>query len=636
MLESLMSRGTIGTLTIRNRLVFAPVEPLAGLAGGRVPANLTDFYKERGLGGAGLVIVGHVYSWPEQAEGCLGLWEDGQIPGWRELTKQVKDTGAAIAVQLGGRGVRRHNGEAVAPTAMTFACDPARPRALEVKEIKEFARAYGEAAARAREAGFDAVEIHAAHGKLLSLFLSPYSNRRTDEYGGSTENRCRFAGEILKAIHERAGSDFPVIFRYSADDMLTGGVTEEEGIAIALEMKKSGVSAFHVSAGNQEQSWTTSFSFFWPHECLVRYAAPVRKATGLPVITVGKISDAVSADRIIRDEKADFVAMARPLIADPYLLKKTLEGRPQDIRRCIYCLNCTTAKERRLSTPGLCCTVNPFVLREGSFRLTPTASPKKIMVIGGGLSGMEAALVLAQRGHDVEIREASPALGGQWLAASASPDKNDFKTLIPYLTHSLRQAGVRIFTNSPVTETDIAAAQADMFILATGAIPRELPVEKLPGAPEVVQGMDVLLGKPVRGPNVVVVGGRYIGLEAADLLAGQGMQVSLVEALELGHGTIHRISDMYRNRLVDKGVYLYPNAPVLRLSRGGVDIADHGSLLKIPADTVVTAIGTVPVRNLQDVLEKDGRPWYGTGDCTGIGDALLAIRSGAELGISLP
>lgn len=636
MLESLMRRGHIGTLSIRNRLIFAPVEPLAGLPGGRVPSNLIDFYRERALGGTGLIIVGHVYSWPEQAEGCLGLWEDGQIAGWRELTEQIRDTGASIAVQLGGRGVRRHNGEAVAPTSMVFACDPTRPRSLEIKEIQAFARAYGEAAARAREAGFDAVEIHAAHGKLLSLFLSPYSNRRTDEYGGSTENRCRFAGEIMASIREHAGEDFPVIFRYSADDMLTGGVTPEEGVSIALEMKKAGVSAFHVSAGNQEQSWTTSFSFFWPHECLVHYAAPIKEATGLPVITVGKITDAVSADRVIREGKADFVAMARPLIADPYLLKKTLEGHPGDIRRCLYCLNCTTAKERRLSTPGLCCTVNPFVLREGSFRLTATKSPKRILVIGGGLSGMEAALILAQRGHEVELREAAASLGGQWLAASSSPDKADFRTLIPCLTHALKKAGVHIRLNSPVSAADISTSSADIFVLATGAKPRELPVERVQGSPEVVQGIDVLLGKPVKGPKVVVVGGRYIGLEAADLLAGRGLQVSLVEALELGHGTIHRISDMYRNRLVEKGVYLYPHAPVLRLSEGGVDIADHGSLLKLPADTVVTAIGTVPVQTLRVALEQDGRPWHAIGDCAGIGDALLAIRSGAELGISLP
>lgn len=639
-LEHLLQPGQIGGLEVPNRLVFAPIATRGAGPEGAMTPHLRRFYEERIKGGVGLVIMGHTYCWREEKTGGnMGLWSDEHIPPLAELTRFAHERNVCMAVELGGRGTRRPDGQSMAPSAMRFGFEPNVPREISVAELAFFVEHYGEAARRAREAGFDAVEIHAAHGKLVSLFLSAYSNRRTDAYGGSLEKRTLFARQIVEEIKKRAGSDFPVIFRYSADDMIEGGNTAEDGVEIARIMSRVGVDAFEVSAGNQEKGWNTSFSYFFPKMCLSDLPRPIGDATGKPVIAVGKIGDPLMAEHILESGKADFVSMGRPLIADPFLLLKAREGRYRDIKRCLYCLNCFTFDKRTAEIPlrGITCTVNPAVMREAEFdNPVPADPPRNIMVVGGGLAGMEAARVLAGRGHRVTLYEKDAELGGQWIVASRAEHKADFRTLVPWLTRTLVEAGVSVRTRTTVDRALLETEKPDVVVLATGAKPRDLRVDRpAQGGPGVVQGMDVIMDRADAGRRVVVVGGRYIGMEAAEKLARQGHEVSLVEALDLGHGTINRLSGLYRNRLVEADVHLYPRSPLLRFTTTGVDVANNGSMLSLPCDTVVLAIGTAPVNDLTADLNALGVEWHAIGDCKRIGDALYAIRDGALLGREL-
>lgn len=643
-LEKLLEPGRIGGLELPNRLIFAPIAVRAAGPEGRMTDELNRFYLERAQDGPGLIVLGHTYCWrEEQTGGYMGLWDDEHIAPLARLVQAVHGHGVRLAVQLGGRGTRRPDGKSMAPSVMRFGFEPDLPREITSDEIDYFVEHYGQAARRAREAGIDAVEIHAAHGKLVSLFLSAYSNRRSDEYGGSLEKRTLFARRIVAAVKREAGADFPVIFRYSADDMLEGGNTPEDGVGIARIMSAAGVDAFTTSAGNQERGWNTAFSYFFPKMCLVHLARPIGDATGKPVIAVGKIGDPLMAESVLREGRADFVSLGRPYIADPHLLRKARAGRYRDIRRCVYCLNCFTSDTRtaEIPSPGITCTVNPAAVREAQFEnTTPTAAARRIAVIGGGLAGMEAARTLARRGHKVTLYEKEAELGGQWLVASHADYKSDFRTLIPWLIHDMDQVGVTVRTGTAVDATLLRSlrdlGELDAVVLATGAVPRDLRVDRpAEGGPDVVQGMDVIMDRARVGRRVVVVGGRYIGMEAADKLARQGREVSLVEALDLGHGTIARLSGVYRNRLVEADVHLYPRSPLLRFTSTGVDVANNGSMLSLPCDTVVLAIGTVPVNDLAADLDALGVEWHAAGDCKRIGDALYAIRDGAMAGRKL-
>lgn len=641
-LEKLLTPGRIGNMELNNRLVFAPIAARGAGPEGTLSDALARFYEVRAKGGMGLVIMGHTYCWrEEQTDGAMGLWCDAHIPPLADLVRRMHSYGPKVAVELGGRGTRRPDGHSIAPSPVRFAFEDKPPKEIPVEQIEYFVECYGQAARRAREAGFDAVEIHAAHGKLVSLFLSSYSNRRTDAYGGTLEKRTLFPRQIVQAIRKQAGEDFPIIFRFSVDDMVEGGNTLEDGKQIARIMAAEGVDAFECSAGNQEKGWNTSFNYFFPRNCLAHLARPVGEASGKPVITVGKIHDPLAAELLLEEGAADFISLGRPFITDPELLIKAREGRYRDIKRCIYCLNCFTYKSRkdRIPTPGITCTVNPAAMREAEFpKPEPAAEPRRILIAGGGLAGMEAAHTLAERGHHVDLYEKAEDLGGQWIVAGKATYKSDFRTLIPWMLNAMKEAGVHVHTGVEVNRALLEQERPDVVVLATGAVPRGLPAavdRPAHGGPSVVQGMDVIMDRAEVGDRVVVVGGRYIGMEVAIKLAKQGKDVSLLEAMEIGHGGIPRLVGIYRNEMVAAKVRFYPNSPLLRLNSEGVDAANNGSMLTLPCDTVVLAIGTVPVNNLVEDLEDLGLEYHAIGDCRQIGDALYAIREGAQIGRKL-
>ncbi len=637
----LFEPGRLGTLTVPNRIVYSPMSLRSTDGHGHYTETAIASMELRAEGGCGLVIAPGAMAWPSSTGYGLSvsIAEDDAIPYMREVARRIKRHGARAALQIGARGTRTEGGaESIAPSAMRFGYEAKIPRELTVEEIEGFVRDFGQAARRAREAGFDAVLLHACTGKLLSMFMSPYSNRRTDCYGGTTENRMRFVLDALAAMKKEAGRDFPVMVRMSVDERLgERGVQTEEGVRMAAMLDAAGADGIQVMSGTQERIWNTSCGYFYPDAYAEGLNRPVRDAVNCALIAAGKLGNPDVAEAVLERGDADFISLGRPLLVDPFWPKKVLEGRYGEIRRCIGCLNCFTFASRKDIEPrGVSCTVNPGVLREPEFdMISPAESRKRILVVGGGLAGMEAAAVLAARGHEVELHEAAEELGGQWIIASHAPYRKDYRSLVPWLEYRMCMSGVRVFLNSRVDADRLLRIAPGYVVLATGAEPRKLPLSA--SRPEVVQGCDVIMDRVRPGQRVVVVGGRYIGMESAVKLAETGRHVSIIDAGEIAQNTNPRLSGVYRDRLVELGVYMYPNTPLLGFTGDGVDAAHIGSLLHLPCDTVVLAIGTVSVKapELEDAAARCGAGCRRIGDCRKIGDALYAIREGAELGREL-
>lgn len=636
-MEKVFEKGFIGNVELKNRIVMAPIQSRAADANGFVTDRLIAYLVERAKNDVGLIIMQHSFAWKEaQISHGLGLWDDKFIPKLKELTDAVHAAGAKISIQVGGRGTKQESGmEVYAPSPVRGSWDNEVPRELSIEEIRQYITYYGQAALRVKKAGFDFIDIHGAHGKLISQFLSPYTNRRIDVYGGSIENRARFPKEIIEEIKKVCGDDFPVIMRMNGSDYLDGGLTVKEAIEQAKIFVAAGVDALHISGGAQETCNMTDAPYMCGEAIHVPVIREIKKAVHVPVIAVGRITNLYMADKILEDGDADFIALGRPLVADPTLVKKYQEGKADKVRRCIYCLNCSTwGKRPQLIERGIGCTVNPSTFREKDFaeRMEATEDAKYIVVVGGGLAGMEAAKTLAQRGHKVELYEKDSVLGGQWLAASAPQKNGSYRTLIPYMTEEMKDAGVDIFTDCEMTMEKLQKLSPDYVILATGATARILHLDGEDRAPQIVTGIDVLLNNVVTGNKVVVIGGRYIGMEVAAELAERGKHVSLVEAGEIGQNTIPRIFIEMRNRIVKANVFMYSHSPVLRYTATGVDIANGKTLLHLDADTIVLAAGTVPNKKLENALKGTDILYKTIGDCNHIGDALDAISSGAEIG----
>ena len=500
---------------------------------------------------------------------------------------------------------------------------------MSVEEIKRYVEEVAEGAKMLAEVGFDALELHACTGKFLSTFLSPYTNHRTDEYGGSTYNRARFVIEILQAMREAVGPDIALIVRLGVDDLMgEDSLTIEDGKMIAQHIAPY-VDAIQPSTGFNEFKWTITPSYYYQQGYMLPYTQTIKENVDVPIIAMGKLGDPVLAEQVVESGKADFINLGRPLFVDPEWVTKAAKGENSKILRCIGCVNCFMENDRREIVPSQrSCTLNPSLLREESFNnLIPTETPKKVLVAGGGLAGIESAITLAKRGHDVTLCEQQEQLGGQWIIASHETEKVDYRTLLPYKKRQLEEAGVKVELNTKVNKVYLEQYKPEAVIVATGAVPKEIPIER-----DDCLFNDVIMGTAEVGQKVVVIGGRFVGMEAATILANQGKHVSLVDMTEIGQNCNPRIAGISRNRLVESGVYMYPSCPVRRFTKDGVEITHMHLPLTLKADTVVFAVGTKPQNELKNILDEMGIFHIEIGDCKRIGDALLAIRDGAEAG----
>ena len=633
----------INTLLIKNRIVFPAMCTKYAAPDGGVTERMLRYYEERAKGGAGLVTIEATSVDPTGNSFSRGLSiaDDARLPGLTDLARRVKRHGARISIQLqhGGRAaLPQFSGHAVPLVSAIPGVTPYDNSViLSEEEIARLVGCWGKAAIRAREAGFDAVEIHGAHGYLISQFLSPYTNRRTDGYGGSLENRMRFALEVCRKVRESVGPDFPVTYRMSAVEGLPGGTTLEDSVALAKRLVADGIDALHVSVGLRETNFMVS-----PPACVEKgWNAPLSRAVrdgieaAVPVIVAGRVADEQTAQGIIDRGDADMVAMGRALIADPFLPAKVAAGEAGDIIRCVGCNEGCVAGSARGT--GVGCALNPLSGAEGKYDLEPVASPKKVAVIGGGPAGMQAALAARFRGHTVDLYEKSDRLGGLLNVACKPPHKEDLGHVTGWFERQLKRAGVGLHLGAALTPEAVRDLSADAVIAATGSSP------VFPGfcrkARNAVVAQSILSGEAKAGEKALVIGGGLIGCETAEFLAAQGSDVTILELQpELAKDMESRTRRYLMQRLREYGTRFLTSTQVLEVTEEGKVKA------KFPSgserwlddfDTLVIAVGYRAENALAAELEEMGCPCVRVGDCASVGKILTAIESGFQAGCSI-
>ena len=625
----------IGTTELKNRIVMPPMATNFSAEDGSVTKRLKNYYVERARGSVGLIIVEGAYVEPRGKGSVrqLAVDHDNKIPGLRELAMAVHANGAKVALQLFHGGRQSHSSiigtQPVSPSEVYCRLTRETPRALAVKEIKDVVEAFAEAARRTKEAGFDAVEIHGAHGYLINQFLSPLTNKRTDQYGGDVKGRTRFLLEILERVREKVGSGYPVLCRINGDDYIEGGITLEEAKAIAKMLEAGGVDALHISGGIYDSPVpVTTAPMVLPRGHMVHLAAGIKGVVNVPVIAVGRINDPELAEEILQQGKADLVSMGRALLADPYLPKKAAAGALDEINRCTACDECIS---RLFFNEEIACSVNAALGREEEYRIEKAEVAKRVLVVGGGPAGMEAARVSALRGHEVILYEKSDRLGGQLNLAAVPPHKEEIKNVIAYLEPQIRKLGVKIILEKEVTPSLVEKIKPDVVFIATGSVPI-IPENLEVKGGNIVTANDVLAGVASVGERVVVVGGGMVGAETAEFLAERGKKVTVLEMLgRIGVDMVPMVIMLLYRRLKELGVVMLTNAKVEEIREDGVVYEKDGKKQTVEADSVVLAMGSKPNIGLMKALEGRVAELYAIGDAKELGNVLNAIHEGSRL-----
>jgi 2,4-dienoyl-CoA reductase-like NADH-dependent reductase (Old Yellow Enzyme family)/thioredoxin reductase len=640
---ALFRPGDIGGLRLKNRLIMPAMGTQLSDAEGKATERLLDYYRARARGGVGLITPQFAsVSSDATLRFTMAIYDDSHIPDWKRVVDAVHEAGAKICIQLMHIGLLfLYSG--FLPGGMSIPVPSLVPwlragmpyRELTEEDIDRYIADFAEGARRAKEAGADAVELHACHGCLVGTFLSPVTNRRTDQYGGSVENRARFARRIVEGMREKVGPQLAILVRINASDDVEGGVTVDEVVQQALILETAGADAISVSGGFEFWSTLSIPSYPYPEGPMLPLAEKIKKAVKVPVVAAGKIGVEM-AERAVGDGRVDFIAMARPLLADPELPNKLREGRLEEVRWCIYCNNCLKSATDPNAGP-MSCSVNPFVSREAKYPFQAAEPPKKVMVAGGGLAGMETAVYLAERGHHVSLYEKDNELGGQWNVACASPGKDGYARLTDYLRRSLDKHGVVVTLGTEVTRDMVLEKKPDVVVVATGAVPLGL---KVPGGTRqhVVQGHDVIAGKAEVKGRVAVVGGRFIGMEVAIWLKEQGKEVSLVTRAGLGEDGIKLEQFTFKtlaDRLIELNVPLFLNTTVLEITDKAVVVSLGDQVFFVPADTVILSVGMCCEDRLAKELEGIDPEVYTVGDCIRPQDASTVSYQAARLAASI-
>lgn len=630
----------INRMTLENRMIVSAMVTNYCTPDGMATEKFIAYHEHKARGGWGLIIT-EDYAVTPTAGGFVrlpGLWEDAQIESHRRLTDRIHRAGGKIAAQIYHAGRETSSAitgeQPVAPSAVKEPTMPEVPRELTVSEIQELVKRFGDCARRAKEAGFDAVELHGAHGYLVGAFASPFSNKRSDEYGGTISNRARFAMEIIQDIKKKCGNDYPVIYRMSAVEFVPGGLEIEEAKVLARLVEEAGADCIHCSQGVYASTHTIIPPSIVPRAAYVNNAAEIKSVVGVPVIAVGRINDVDVAESVLTSGKADMVTMARASLADPDMPNKVKEGHRDEVIWCIGCLQGCAGENGK----GRCvrCLVNPLTGMEDEYDLTPVPQPKRVMVVGGGVSGCEAAISAAVKGHKVTLIEKSDHLGGQWIPASVPNGKAEFTSFICWQRQQLQKMNVQVLLNTTVDQELVQLYEPEVVIAATGSSPF---IPKIKGYDRdfVVNAHDVLTGRVEAGRNVVVIGGGLVGAETADLLSMQCSKVSVIEMLpEIMKDGEKSPARYMKERFEEYGVDIYTSTKLVEIGANQIIAEKDGRELIInDVDTVVIAVGVRTNMEIVNVLEHLSCKVIKVGDANGVKNGYLGIREGYEAGLNL-
>ena len=629
--------GRIGSMWLKNRMIMPAMGTNLGNADGTISDNIVNYYARRAEGGIGLVVT-EVCS-PEHEGICIpGEMEIGDVkfmPGLSRIPHAVHANGGKVALQLAHAGCFATEAligtQAKTPSGIGSLQLPGEnPRSMSTDEVKDLVKKYGIAAERGRTCGYDAIELHGAHGYLPLQFFSPYTNKRDDEYGGSLENRARFALEVIREIKDKAGQDFPLIYRMSGAEYVDGGFTTEMACQLAVWAEEAGADAIHVSAGTWDARIQNFFdvmageldhegmelmegigtsvwvpSHYTRRGSLMHLAAEIKKHVSVPVIAVCSITPDMG-EEMLEAGDADFIAFGRQSIADPDFPNKLMAGEPEKIRPCLRCNECLAEV---MQNCGLLCAVNPEAGQEyeGYMLNIPALKPKNVAVVGGGPGGMQAALTAVERGHNVTLFEQSDHLGGQLTFASLPDFKSEFKDYLDYMRRTVEASDIEVKLNTRADLDTLKNGGYDEVIMATGAVP-VIPHMIEGDHEEVLNPLDVLGGTVETEDTIVVCGGGLVGCEVALELAEQGKKVTMIDLLD-GIAPDMAIYSKWvlQARLAQAGVKIYAHHAITKMSRNEVLARnlENEEILSITGDSVISCLGMRSNRNLLDEIVKD-------------------------------
>lgn len=640
----LFSPCNIGNVEIKNRICKAPQTSGLSNLDGSVSPRLVRYYEDLANGEVGMIIVEYAYVdrlYSKSASNQLAICDDEYIVGLGWLADTIKNLGSVPCIQIEHCGRQRFLG----PPMKSASANPwplmyerygqaAIPQELTIEEIHEIVEAFGKAAWRAKTAGFEVVEIHGAHGYLITNFLSKFTNQRTDWYGGSRENRFRFLEQVFTRCKEYVGEDFPIIVRLSGTDYEPDGMSIEDTIYYAKRLEEMGCAAIDVSGGDHHMMihQVTPMQLSKGHN--VWAAEAIKKEVSIPVFATGSITLPEYAEEILESGKGDFISMGRPLLADPFWAKKAMEGHPEDISPCIRCNEGCLDRGNHLGK-SLNCTMNPTLGFEDALAIHMAEKPGKVAVVGGGPAGMQAAVVAAKRGHTVTLYE-KRKLGGYLHEASMPEFKADIRNALRYLLTQVKKQNIQVVEKEATAE-ELKGAGYDAVIVATGTTPIKLNV---PGnSQSFVQAAVDVLNPEVKAPKgkIVVIGGGLIGTETAvQLSLDPDNKVTIVEMLpQIMKDCSASDTMVYPDMMKEHNVRVMTNSRVVEITDKEVVVEQKGRQKKIAADAVLMAVGMRPNKELYQQLKEEGIRVYQVGDAVKTGKIYDAIHTGYKAGLKV-
>ncbi|MGA2464844.1 MAG: FAD-dependent oxidoreductase [Thermodesulfobacteriota bacterium] len=636
--KPLFSPFRIGNLELKNRIVMPPMATNFAGEDGSVNDRHIAYYVKRIRGGVGYITFEHtgVLQQGRAFPNMALIDSDQNIPSFRKLAEAIHQENGKILIQINHAGRQTSasitGSPIVAPSAIPCPVRKEMPQALSHKEIQKIVEAFGEAARRVKESEADGVEIHMAHGYLINQFLSPFSNKREDEYGGDADRRMRMAVEVLRTVRNQVGSDFLVLCRLSADEYVEGGLKLEDTKEIAKALERNGADALHISACVAVSGYLNHPPYYAEEGVFVHLAQGIKSVVSIPIIAVGRIRTPELANQILEEKKADLISMGRALIADPDLPLKALEGRTDEILPCISCNRCIQS----IRKGALQCAVNPETGREGIFKLQKADRPKKIWIIGGGPAGMKAAEIAARRGHQVTLYEEKEKLGGRFLLASIPPKKQVLKEFIDQLERRLQKLPIKIIIGKPFSPASLRRGKPDGVIIATGAKPFFPPIDGIHEA-KAISVEDALSSSTPLGEKVLVVGGGGIGAEVADYLSENRKEVTLIEMREgIALDQVGHLQHFLNKRLREKGVQILISTKAIRFEKGGLWVEDPQGTRKLEGfDSIVIALGSIPNDELVKLLKGKVPEIYVVGDASKPREVMEAVFEGEEVGLKI-